>query len=178
MLCKYKNCLFVFCFDIQNNICTQHVLNLYFLGDSMNNLSSYCGLTDSKMRASDTDLPVKTFIYSLQHPSFNQLNSCIISNSLLQLHQVIEVDSFLKITVMYDDKYKLQLLQPSIYIWSEGKCLTFSYMIHFNLHYSLLNLRKFLTLAQITKNGCQITFHHLFRCMAIRVVIWHPFLEI
>ena len=25
----------------------------------MNNLSSYCGLTDSKMRASDTDLPVK-----------------------------------------------------------------------------------------------------------------------
>ena len=24
----------------------------------MNNLLSYCGLTDSKMRASDTDLPV------------------------------------------------------------------------------------------------------------------------
>ena len=24
----------------------------------MNNLSSYCGLTDSRMRASDTDLPV------------------------------------------------------------------------------------------------------------------------
>ena len=31
---------------------------LVFWGDSMNNLSSYCGLTDSKMRASDTDLPV------------------------------------------------------------------------------------------------------------------------
>ena len=30
--------------------------NLYFWGDSMNNLSSYCGLTDSKMRASDKDL--------------------------------------------------------------------------------------------------------------------------
>ena len=41
----------------KNNFCTQHVLNLYFGGDSMNNLSSYCGLTDSKMRASDTDLP-------------------------------------------------------------------------------------------------------------------------
>ena len=26
----------------------------------MNNLSSYCGLTDSRMRASDTDLPVKS----------------------------------------------------------------------------------------------------------------------
>ena len=48
-----------FCFDIQNNIiCTQHDLNLYFSGNSMNNLSSYCGLTDSRMRASEKDLPV------------------------------------------------------------------------------------------------------------------------
>ena len=51
----YKNYVFV---DIQNNICTQHVLNLYFSGNSMNNFSSYCGLTDSRMRASDTDLPL------------------------------------------------------------------------------------------------------------------------
>ena len=35
-----------------------HVVNLYFSWNSMNNLSSYCGLTDSRMRASDTDLPV------------------------------------------------------------------------------------------------------------------------
>ena len=60
---KFRTCcaqklFFCFYFDIQNNICTQYVLNLYFLGDSMNNLSSYCGLTDSKMKASDTDLPV------------------------------------------------------------------------------------------------------------------------
>ena len=52
----YKNC-----FECQNknktNFCTQHVLNLYF-SRSMNNLSSYCGLTDSRMSASDTDLPV------------------------------------------------------------------------------------------------------------------------
>ena len=54
-----KNTSFWFCFDIQNNICTQHVLNLYFSGDSVNNLLSYCGLTDSRIRASDTDLPVK-----------------------------------------------------------------------------------------------------------------------
>ena len=33
--------------------------NFYYSGDSMNNLSSYCGLTDSKMRASDTDIPVQ-----------------------------------------------------------------------------------------------------------------------
>jgi hypothetical protein len=31
---------------------------LYFSGDSVENLLSYCGLTDSRMRASDTDLPV------------------------------------------------------------------------------------------------------------------------
>ena len=54
---------FCFCFDIQNNICTQHVLNLYFSGNSMKNLSSYCGLTDSRMRASDTDLPVCRLLY-------------------------------------------------------------------------------------------------------------------
>ena len=39
--------------------CTQHVVTLYFSGNSMNNLSSYCGLTDSRLRASDTDLSVK-----------------------------------------------------------------------------------------------------------------------
>ena len=50
----YKNC---FRFDIQNNICTQHVMNLSFLGNSMNNL--LCGLTGSRMRASEKDLPVQ-----------------------------------------------------------------------------------------------------------------------
>ena len=38
------------------NFCSQHVLNLYSSGDSI--LSSYWGLTDSKMRASNTDLQV------------------------------------------------------------------------------------------------------------------------
>ena len=42
----------------QTKFCTHHVLNLYFSCNSMNNLSSYCGLTDSRMRASDKDLPV------------------------------------------------------------------------------------------------------------------------
>ena len=48
----------------KNNFCTQHVMNLYFSCNSMNNLSSYCGLTDSRMRTSDTDLPVKVFTTS------------------------------------------------------------------------------------------------------------------
>ena len=62
--CVQKLC---FCFDIQNNICTQHVLKLYLSCHSMNNLSSYWGLTNSRIRASDTDLPV---LWSSQCHSF------------------------------------------------------------------------------------------------------------
>ena len=53
--CSVQKLFFVFfCFDMQNNICPQNVLNLYFLGNSMNNLLSY----DSRMIASDKDLPL------------------------------------------------------------------------------------------------------------------------
>ena len=48
--------IFCFFFDSQNNICTQHVVNLYFSGNSM----SYSGLTDLRMRASEKDLPVSS----------------------------------------------------------------------------------------------------------------------
>ena len=37
----------------RNNFCTQHVVTLYFLGNSMNNLFLCCGLTDARMRASE-----------------------------------------------------------------------------------------------------------------------------
>ena len=53
--------------NVRNNFCTQHVLPRFELGifmywtcNSMNNLSSYCGLDDAKIRASDKDLPVST----------------------------------------------------------------------------------------------------------------------
>ena len=82
--------VFCFCFDIQNNICTQNVLNLYFSGNWMNwmnNLSSYCGLTDSRMRASDTDLPYVQvnlfqkvlFLHQLTH---NMTKNCSLSYQL------------------------------------------------------------------------------------------------
>jgi hypothetical protein len=32
---------------------------LYFSWNPVNNLSSYCGLTDARMRASEKDLPVR-----------------------------------------------------------------------------------------------------------------------
>ena len=44
----------------KQKFCTQHVVNLYFSWNSMNNISSYCGLTDLRMRASEKDLPVSS----------------------------------------------------------------------------------------------------------------------
>ena len=48
--------VYKYCFECQYK--KKHVLNLYFLGNSMNNLLSYCGLTDARMRTSEKDLPV------------------------------------------------------------------------------------------------------------------------
>ena len=56
--CCVQKLVFCFCFDIKNNFCTQHALNLNFSGNSLNNLLSYCGLTDAEMGASEKDLPV------------------------------------------------------------------------------------------------------------------------
>ena len=59
--------------NVRNNFCTQHVLPRFELGifmyltcNSMNNLSSYCWLVDSKIRASDKDLPVPTYLLQLK----------------------------------------------------------------------------------------------------------------
>ena len=67
MLCK--QIVFCFCFDIKNNLCAQHVLPMfspcselgifmYWTRKSMNNLLSYFGLVDKRIRASKKDLPV------------------------------------------------------------------------------------------------------------------------
>ena len=57
--------------NVRNNFCTQHVLPrfklwsfTYWTCNSMNNLSSYCGLVDAKTRASEKDLPVRMYVYS------------------------------------------------------------------------------------------------------------------
>ena len=49
----------------KNNFCRQHVLDMYFSVNSMNNLLSYCGLTYARMRPSENDLPVlKIYVLS------------------------------------------------------------------------------------------------------------------
>ena len=66
--------------NVRNNFFTQHVLPRFELGifmywtcNSMNNLSSYRGLVDAKIRASDKDLPViGTYTYSNLILSFSK----------------------------------------------------------------------------------------------------------
>ena len=53
--------------------CSELVVFTYWTGKSMNNLSSYCGLVDAKIRASDKDLPVFFPILPFVHLSFDYL---------------------------------------------------------------------------------------------------------
>ena len=49
-----EHVVYKYCFECQNkknNFCTQHVLNLYFLGNSTNTLLPYCRLTDARIIA-------------------------------------------------------------------------------------------------------------------------------
>ena len=60
--------------NVKNNFCIQHLLPMfrifmYWTCNSMNNLSSYFGLVDAKVRASDKDLPV-TCVYILPRNIF------------------------------------------------------------------------------------------------------------
>ena len=39
-------------------VCSELAIFMFWTRNSMNNLSSYCGLVDTRIRASDKDLPV------------------------------------------------------------------------------------------------------------------------
>ena len=63
---SWEHIVYKHCFEDQNKnkkqclytTCSEVVFFLYWSQESMNNLSSYCGLTDWRMSASDTNLPV------------------------------------------------------------------------------------------------------------------------
>ena len=74
--------------NVRNNVCTHHAIPrlelgifMYWTCNSMNNLSSYCGLVDAKIRA-DKDLPVfqATICYSWYYSSYS---FCAIYDFLL-----------------------------------------------------------------------------------------------
>ena len=63
----YKNCS-----ECQNKnqfvytTCPELVIFLYWICNSMNNLLSYCGLLDARIRASDKDLPIHKYSWEIQ----------------------------------------------------------------------------------------------------------------
>ena len=71
----------------------EHVLPMFracsFHGNSMNNLLSYCELIDAKIRASDKDLPVHTYIMhiyvSFVLPIVTRCKSCNEISSFYQI---------------------------------------------------------------------------------------------
>ena len=59
------NCFFVFVLTFRTiyvhiifSTCSELCVFIYWTGKSMNNLLSYCGLVDARIRASNKDLPV------------------------------------------------------------------------------------------------------------------------
>ena len=57
--------------NVKNNFCRFELgIFMYWSCNSMNNLSSYCGLVDAKIRASDKDLPVHNVISRKNYASF------------------------------------------------------------------------------------------------------------
>ena len=68
--------VYKYCFKRQNKNNKQHVLNLYFSGNSINNLLSYCGLTDARRRASEKDLSVTKSLKS-------DFKLCTVKNVLI-----------------------------------------------------------------------------------------------
>ena len=66
---SWEHVVYKHCFEDQNKkqclytTCSEVVFFLYWSQESMNNLSSYCGLIDWRMSASDTDLPVIALIF-------------------------------------------------------------------------------------------------------------------
>ena len=58
----------------------------------MNNLSSYCGLVDAKIRASDKDLPVPMYTIFTYKPRFSSFwESSASLNKKVELHIMIKL---------------------------------------------------------------------------------------
>ena len=84
--------------NVRNNFCTQHVLPrfefgnlMYWTCNSMNNLSSYCGLVDAKIGTSYKDLPAHKFLFKM---ALNFLAKFVVTST-------VEVVFSCKIKIMH-----------------------------------------------------------------------------
>ena len=55
-----EHVVYIDCSDVKTKQITNCVHSMYWTRKSMNNLSSYCGLVDARLSASEKDLPVKS----------------------------------------------------------------------------------------------------------------------
>ena len=100
--------------NVRNNFCTQHVLPRFELGIfmhwaccSMNNLLSYCGLVDAKIRASDKDLPVwmpgRIIINNLVQSASTLGSWCEMWYAFdMAFHAMVAITIFLKLYIHFD----------------------------------------------------------------------------
>ena len=71
-----EHVVYINCSECQNKnqfvytTCSERALFMYWTCNSMNNLLSYCGLVDAKIRASDIDLPVSNQLNELKFIPF------------------------------------------------------------------------------------------------------------
>ena len=94
-----KHVVYINCSECHNktNICVHKMfltcsdlgIFMYWTRNSMNNLLSYCGLVDAKIRASDKDLPVKqlfgTDTMVLKWPNWEIIKTLSMQLLLIQL---------------------------------------------------------------------------------------------
>ena len=120
----YTNCFFVFCFDIQNNLCTQPVQSLYFsctelLNSSMNNLLSLCGLVHARIRASEKDLPAnQSRILPMSQFVGKRIGASLSSTESYRHDQMLIFSRIISELDMFDDSISQTVL-------GEGKSAMF-----------------------------------------------------
>jgi hypothetical protein len=125
----------------KNNFCIQRVVNLYFSGNSMNNLMSYCGLTDARTRASEKDIPVpdsyQGFINILWKRRLMK-NITVLQKVIcpIVISKVFELELIGSIAILFD-----QANQHFVGIWK----LNVSFITGFTYNESNLMLNHFMT---------------------------------
>ena len=100
MLCTFRT-IFVhnmFC------PCSELAIFMYWTCNSINNLSSYCGLVDAKIRASDKDLPVQALLLALQQLTRNSSRKLLLHNLTILLMLLILILPQDRLLWMYQGK--------------------------------------------------------------------------
>ena len=83
--------------NVKNNFCTQHVLPMFWAWNChvLNNLLSYCGLVDAKIRASDKDFFTKIVCSSnwvielITHIQSKSQGCLLVNNTNWKVHEII-----------------------------------------------------------------------------------------